>query len=82
MQQLDGTPLNDTQIQDALALIGRGADEILKREELHENQSPLKAYRAIKAVCAENGFAPPTATPSPWEWSAPTRWRCRRSTGS
>lgn len=32
---------------------------ILKRDELHENQSPLKAYRAVKALCAEHGFAPP-----------------------
>jgi len=32
----------------------------LKRDELHENQSPLKAYRAIKALCGERGFAPAT----------------------
>jgi hypothetical protein len=31
---------------------------ILRRDELHENQSPLKAYRAIKALCGERGFAP------------------------
>lgn len=33
---------------------------ILKRDELHDNQSPLKAYRAIKALCGERGFGPPT----------------------
>lgn len=32
---------------------------ILKRDELHDNQSPLKAYRAIRALCAERGFSPP-----------------------
>ncbi len=36
---------------------------ILKRDELHENRSPLKAYRAIKALCGEHGFAPPTSAP-------------------
>lgn len=33
---------------------------ILRRDELYENQSPVKAYRAIKALCAERGF---TAAP-------------------
>ena len=32
---------------------------ILKRDELHDNQSPLKAYRAIRTLCTERGFGPP-----------------------
>ena len=55
MQQLDGTPLNDTQIQDALALIGRGADEILKREELIEK---LKSGRPLRIKAGFDPTAP------------------------
>ena len=55
MQQLNGTPLTDDQVNDALALIGRGAEEILKREEL---AAKLKLGRPLRIKAGFDPTAP------------------------